>query len=228
MSKPLDPILIAQIQQVTLDKAANNELFTAFDVSRTVQNMGHKERHNNMKQHVHDLFESGQLQGYNRTLVTVEQGKPDAWVYHPQGVDARTYTPTYQPLPNNMTPGAFYQGAGSPAQATAPAPTGNPSLSAVSFQSSPVRVKGQHKPDQRGAVTVPAALITKIGAKSGDKLAVDKDGSTLVISTNSPGRYTVNTSNNIRIKRKVWSQICDGSGQFEFEEKNGKIVVSHK
>jgi hypothetical protein len=222
MSKPLDPLLIAKIQQVAIDKAANNEMFTAFDVSRAVQNMGHKERHNNMKEHVHDVFATGQLPGYSRTLVVVEQGKPEAWVYHPQGVDPNTYTPTYQPLPNNIaphiTPGAFYQGNPS---------TGNPSLSSVTFQTSP-RVKGKHKPDQRGAVTVPAALITKIGAKAGDKLAVDPKGTTLVISKNLPGRYTVNTSNNIRIKRKVWSQICDGSGEFEFEEKNGEIVVTHK
>ena len=228
MSKPLDPILTATIQQVVEDKVKNNELFTAFDVSRTVQNMGHRERHMNMKHVVHDLFESQQLTGYDRTLVNVEAGKPEAWVYHPQGVDGTTYTPTHLPLPSTMTPQSFYQqgapGSGTPAPTPA-TPTGG-SLSSISFAPS----TGKHRPDQRGAITVPARLIKQIGAKPGDSLAVDKDGSTLVISTTGQGRkYTVNTSTNIRIKRQTWGSIVSNQGgDFAFEERQGKIVVSHK
>mgnify|MGYP003431162763 CR=1 FL=1 len=223
-NKPLDPILTATIQQVVEDKVQKSEMFTAFDVSRTVQNMGHRERHLNMKHVVHDLFESGQLNGYNRTLVAVEPSKPEAWVYHPLTADPTQYKPTYQPLPTAMTPQSFYQqgaaGSGTPA----------PSISSVSFApSTATAVRGKHRPDKRGAITVPAKLIKQIGAKAGDALAVEKDGSTLVISTAGAGRkYTVNTSLNIRIKRKTWGAIANGTGDFAFEEKSGKIVVSHK
>lgn len=221
MNKPLDPLLIAKIEQVTIDKAANGEMFTAFDVSRTVQSMGNRERHNNMKQHCHAVFESGQLAGYDRTLVAVNAGNPDAWVYHPTGSDATTYKPTFQPLPTGMTAGAFY---GTPPVV----PTGNPSLTSVRF-SPTAAVNGKHLPDARGAITVPAKLIHQIGGKPGDILDVEKDGDALVISTAGNGRkYTVNTSLNIRIKRKTWGQIATGNGQFEFEEKSGKIVVTHK
>lgn len=218
--KTLDPILVATIQQVALDKVTNNEMFTAFDVSRAVQNMGNRERHMNMKEHVHDVFQTGQMTGYSRTLVAVEPGKPDAYVYHPISADPTQYKPNHQPLPSSLTPQSFYQGASTPA-----APS-TPSLTSVSF-SPPKRLK--HQPDARGAISIPASLITKIGAKPGDQLDVNKDGKTLVIATSGSGRkYTVNTSSNIRIKRQTWGSIGDGTGVFQFEEKNGKIIVTHK
>lgn len=219
--KPLDPLIQGAIQQVTEDKVANGEMFTAFDVSRTVQNLGHRERHTHMKHVVHDLFESGQLNGYSRTLIAVEQGKPEAWVYHPLNADPKTYTPSHQPLPSGMTPQAFYQGS-----APTPPPQ-TPSISTVSFVPP---MNGKHKPDARGAITVPAKYIKQIGGKPNDVLYVERNGSQLVIATSGTGRpYTVNTSTNIRIKRKTWGGIVSSGGSdFEFEEKAGKIVVTHK
>lgn len=223
--KPLDVMLVATIQQVVDDKVQKNEMFTAFDVSRAVQHLGHRERHNNMKDVVHDYFLQGNIQGYDRTLVTVVAGKPDAWVYHPVGVDATTYQPSYQPLPaavSGMTPQNYYGSQGTVAPSGATAST--PSISSVTF-SPPAKGK-THRPDKRGAITVPAKLIRQIGGKHNDELSVEKDGTTLVISPNGAGRkYRVNSSLNIRIKRKTWGSITNGSTSFSFEEDNGKIVV---
>ncbi len=219
--KQLDPILVATIQQATLDKVAANEMFTAFDVSRTVQTLGHRERHNNMKHVVHELFESGGISTYDRTLVTVEPGKPEAWVYHPAGTDPNQYKPVFQPLPSTLTPAGFYGNSG------APTPT-KPTLSSVSFAPPQGGPKGI---DQRGALLVPAKLVQQIGGKPGDQLDVVKENDTLVISTDGVAgrKYTVNGSSNIRMRRRTWSPIVSGSnGDFSFEERGGKIIVTHK
>jgi bifunctional DNA-binding transcriptional regulator/antitoxin component of YhaV-PrlF toxin-antitoxin module len=225
MSKTLDTLLVAGIQNAIDAKVGACDMFTAFGVSRAVQQTGVKERHNNMKHVVHEYFESGAMPGYDRTLVRVDPSKPEAWVYHPTGTDATTYRPSYQPLPSpGTTPQSFYA-ANQPT--SAPAPTPNPSISSVSFQ--PPAAK--HKPDQRGAVTVPAKVIVGIGAKAGDVLDVVVDGDKIVVSKDgTTGRkYVVNTSNNIRIKRRTWSQIVKTTtGDFDFAESNGQIVVTHK
>lgn len=223
--KPLDPLLIAEIQNAIDAKVGACEMFTAFDVSRTVQNGGVRERHNNMKEVTHEYFGSGSMPGYTRTLVRVDASKPEAWVYHPMGTDASQYQPTHQPLQTGQSPQSFYQ-----QNAPAPAAPSIPSISSVSFQA-PAPAPGKHKPDQRGAITVPAKVITSIGAKAGDALDVVIDGDKLVISRDgTTGRkYIINTSNNIRIKRRTWSKIVTAAtGDFDFAEENGKIVVSHK
>lgn len=221
--KPLDPLLIAEIQNAIDAKVGACDMFTAFDVSRAVQNAGTRERHNNMKHVVHEYFESGAMVGYDRALVRVDPSKPEAWVYHPTGTDPTQYRPNHQSLQSGTTPQSFYS-------QTAPAPAPSvPSISAVAFQAPLVSAK--HKPDQRGAVTVPAKAIVAIGAKAGEVLDVVQDGDKLVISRDGVNgrKYIINTSNNIRIKRRTWSKIVKAAtGDFDFAEENGKIVVTHK
>lgn len=207
--RKIDPIIEAMIQQLSEDKVAAGEMFTAFDISRIVQNMGHVNRHENMKCIVHDLYnrydrnDRNLFDGYTRTLIEVQKGKPQAWVYHPVAADPLLYKPPSLSLPTQgMTPQAFYN------------------ISAFI---------GQRKPDARGAVSVPAAMIRKIGAKPGDTVVVENTGTSLVVAINGSGRnYIVNKSNNIRIKRRTWFSLVSGSGEFSFEENSGRILITHK
>ena len=220
-AKPLDPVLVATIQGVVDQKVAANELFTAFDISRVVQHLGHRERHNNMKHIVHDYFQQGNLTGYDRTLVPVETNKPEAWVYHPIGVPATNYKPVPLSLPSNMTPQSFYGGA-----SPDPVPIPN-SLSSITFQP-PAKGRRGRGPDARGALAVPATLIRQIGANAGDVLYVNHVGNTLVVSKTGAGwKYNVNSSFNIRIKRKRWSLVAGTNGNWNFREDNGNIVVEY-
>lgn len=228
-TKTLDAVLVATIQGVVDQKIADCELFTAFDVSRAVQHLGHRERHDNMKHVVHEYFRQGNFTGYDRTLGAVDPGKPEAWIYHPMSVPSTKYQPIHQALPSGMTAKNFYK---TPAAVAAPdpVPVGN-SFSSITFsppKSKSVRpLKGTHTPDARGALTVPATMIRQIGASHKDVLYVSQTANALVISRTGPGwNYNVNSSCNIRIKRKRLSLIpC--KGKWNFRQDNGMIVVEN-
>ena len=69
------------------DNIAQRNIFTALDISRIVQKMlkaegKHIERHRNMKTLIHDLYESGNMVAYFRTLKDVGGKEGPAYVYH--------------------------------------------------------------------------------------------------------------------------------------------------
>ncbi len=228
-----DAATMTVIQDVIAEKTGNDEMFTAFDVSRAVQSRGIKERHRNMKRDIHSQM-SG-FDGYNRTSVDIP-GKGTAFLYHPDYADVESYDPD----------------ASAPQKAPCPTATASALLSSLDSDpdsddeegdesdeeddnSSVVRTpqkgsKGTRTcqpkngevngaPGRNGSVNVPSALLKAIGCgpKDGVRVQFDKSNNRLVLV---PGAVPSNTmekvrlvsyKGNIRIGQRALSKVGLGS-----------------
>jgi hypothetical protein len=64
-------------------------MFTAFDITKQLRANG-TFIHRNIKQIVHALYNHGEMQGYNRSLIDVGKNiRP--FLYHPSSSDVSTY-----------------------------------------------------------------------------------------------------------------------------------------
>lgn len=71
----LNAFLRAEMEAEVRRRMARHDSFTAFDISRAVQVSGVRERHQNLKPAVHELFERGGMPGYCRRVVTLPGGE---------------------------------------------------------------------------------------------------------------------------------------------------------
>lgn len=90
----IDTTLIDQIQHVVKTFVSWNRMFTAFDVSLFLKKMNVTERHRNMREIVHNMFNTPVMDGWTRTLTNLRlQNNPsaEAWIYHPEHADVEDY-----------------------------------------------------------------------------------------------------------------------------------------
>ncbi|GAB4456393.1 MAG: hypothetical protein OHK0029_14210 [Armatimonadaceae bacterium] len=95
-------------------RVGNGDSFTALEISRAVQAQGIRERHRELKLVVHELFEDGEMPGYDRHTIQLPSGERP-FLYHPAAVrqntfgTARNTTPSHSgttnPLPRALRPG---------------------------------------------------------------------------------------------------------------------------
>ncbi len=80
------------IKDLVASRVKRGDLFTAYDVSKDVQQRGVRAGHrkDGLRDITHKLFADGEMDGYDRTLVDLGNGL-QAWVYHPQSADPYTY-----------------------------------------------------------------------------------------------------------------------------------------
>ena len=86
----LDATMITKIKDVVMDKVNDNEMFTAFDITKAIKNQGVSAKHNDIKKVVHGMFFNGDMGGgYDRQVVRIGKAKP--FVYFPIVSDPTTY-----------------------------------------------------------------------------------------------------------------------------------------
>lgn len=220
IAKTLDPLTIVAIQNRVDDQVTVGSMFTAYDVSVAVQDSGHRERHVNMKHVVHEMWDGGEMTGYDRTLIPTPAGV-DAWLYHPKGADISGYKPqarrgVAQSHGKPMSVQDFYgQGKAMPPSgiATSPAVVDDDEDDGDAW-----------KPDARGSLTVPAATLRAIGCSPGDCVRVFNDGGNVMVEKTAAAAdddyvYTVNTNLNARITKGTLEKVQakQGPNGYEFE-----------
>src|SRR5262252_3992392 len=242
----VDAALQSVIESVVNDKVQDGEMFTAYDVTKEVRNRGHRERHDNIKQVVHDYYGRG-LMGpdYTRTLIPIAGAPMPAFLYHRHTDDPTTFNPHSKPRPAansnpadvaaavsgfyaqgqadpNADDGSSDNGSGGGGTASLAPPSSLPKLAAGTAK------KGR-KPDARGTVCIPAKYLRACGFKPKDKVAVwTKDGTTLVVQKPTPtgktagkplASYTVDVNNNVRVTKAPLKTIAvPSSGGYDFED----------
>lgn len=79
------------VEQAVLDRIKRSELFTAYDITRSLRDIGMQARHEDVKVIVHTLFYEEKMPGYSWSFLQVADGKPETCVYHVWGQDAYQY-----------------------------------------------------------------------------------------------------------------------------------------
>ena len=87
----LDSADASAVKDVVKGKVDKGEMFTAFDITKELKASGRRVYHSNVKPIVHALFNNGDMQGYNRSLISVSGAPVQPFLYHPCGADTSTY-----------------------------------------------------------------------------------------------------------------------------------------
>jgi retron-type reverse transcriptase len=165
----IDTATRLRVQQIVLGKIAAGEMFTAFDITVEARKLGIHLRHDEGKEIVHELFQTGVMgASYNRSVIDVgAQVKP--FLYHrfdmdPQGYSSRstsgsaTNQPNTQPASNQPPTQGGIVGRilnrifGTPSPSIPPTP--NPTNRPASGQRSPAFSQSTPSPNQ-GALGAP-------------------------------------------------------------------------
>lgn len=76
-----------QIESTAKTLVSQRKSFSAWDISLAVKRLGFNQRHKDMKQIVHRLFENGDMGDYRQTLVQYPTAPRPAYLYHPPEID---------------------------------------------------------------------------------------------------------------------------------------------
>jgi len=87
----LDSAEAISVRDVVVDKVGQNEMFTAFDITKALRQNGTQVVHRNIKQIVHALYNHGDMMGYDRSLINVGNAPVRPFLYHPVSADPLTY-----------------------------------------------------------------------------------------------------------------------------------------
>lgn len=230
-----------QVQQLIAaivdQKVTNGEMFTAYDISKSVQAQEQSlgipfTRHLEIKRDVHDTIDPHLLDNggtYARTLIPI--GTPQPWLYHPQGADPMTYIPFGQtkPIgqhPQSADPAASYiphQTKLLPSGVMQPAPSDDGDDEFT-----------DRSPDARGTLCVPSQLLHEAGMLPGNKVVVvaetQGDKAVLVVrkqtgSDTGLTEYTVDSYGNVRMTAFTLIQGKLPGPMYSFEGKDAEVYV---
>jgi len=217
----------SRIDDIVSQWVRDGKMFTAFEVSLAVKEEGVHERHRNMREYVHQaIHNSGIARGdYSRTLMDV--GAPEqAWVYHPVGSNPYEYEPLDRTghdrvrVPRSSLP----RGLRNPARLVMGA---SGTLAAIP--------QGAYGTDQRGRVTIPVSLLSKLGVNPGDRVSVlcDAANEQVLISrasgtaSGSPdASYTAEPDGNVRITQATLEKAgLDGLQSYRIDGSDAVVTL---
>ncbi len=189
----LDVDALTKIDEVVTRWLDEGRMFTAFEVSRAVQEEGVRKRHLHLRDAVHEAIARavGGRPDYARTLMDV--GAPDAaWVYHPAFADPSEYRP-------------LDRSSGQPDGRSA---TRARSVRRASRRSATSAVPdGAFGTDQRGRLCIPVRLLSQIGIRPGQRVHVVCDAANNRVLIKKTGArsahtsYTAEPHGNVRLTR---------------------------
>ena len=216
----LDRDIQGKITSVVTEWVNQSRMFTAFEVSLAVKDLGVRERHRNLRDTVHEIiFKVGGPLDYSRTLMDV--GAPEqAWVYHPKAVSPYRYQPLDRTgtapqrtpaadadLPPLRNPAGLVWG--SVAQAGVPA--------------------GAYGTDSLARLCLPVMLLHGIGVGPGDRVKVQFDATEKKIIAEKGGEdgaFTAEADGNVRLTQQQLEQAgLSGLQCYRIEGTTRRIVV---
>lgn len=216
---------VSEIENVVNDLVNNGTMFTAWDVTLAVRKtVKARVQHFEVKREVHQMFDNGNMVGYNRELANLPNVDPQPWIYYPPSADPKTYTG--KPV--------------APAAAAAlPAPTPVASMTALD-DGADIGGDGSvvYKWDTTDRLCIPNKLIREMGLKQGDEVevvcAVPPGNEVSVFQKGKPdytkglsnvATYVVDTYDNVRITRGALNKIGLSAVAFEIERNGDEIKV---
>ena len=219
-------IYVNEITTVVNEFVNDNKMFTAFDVTRELRGrVKDRVQHHEVKREVHQMFTSGQVFGYNRTLANLPGVNPQPWIYHPLAADFTTYN-------------------GNPAAVTPVAPSPVlPSISSTDDDDDDDEDDNNrvYKFDSTDRLCVPNKLIRQLGLKCGDEVHIvcttPPTNEVAIVKKNHsfPGvpphissvfaDYVVDRYDNVRITKGAFNRIGLSGVAFEIEGDSDKIMV---
>lgn len=209
---------IGTIETIVQEWIAQGRAFTAYEVSREAQSRGIRERHANLRNHVHGcsvLQDAVNFGDYQRDNVPVGSGL-NAILFHPDNYDISQY----QPLDRND---------GTTATATAPAvtttPTTAPTVSVFDVD--------EFELDFRNRLLVRKGFVTGIGANPGDLVGVFVENNMAVIRKHDPlggslptAQMRVERDGEVRVSKSSLEAAGLTGDKFSIEVNGSQIEIS--
>ena len=198
------------VEDVVNENVNSGSMFTAWDVTQEVRSRGHRAKHIEVRDSVHDCYNRGIMGvAYTRTTITVATGTP--WLYHRTVDDPMTY--------------------GSNSPGTVPVST-VPVLNGLVKTSNVGRLIGRSV-DGRGTLSIPTTLLVKAGFKPKDKVFATASGNNVELTKADPNSrpngvfaaYTVDNYNQIRVTQNFLQKVGLGGNSYDISESNDKVVV---
>jgi len=220
---------VSEIENAVNDFVNNGTMFTAWDVTLAVRKtVKAKVQHYEVKREVHNMFDNGNMVGYNRELANLPNVDPQPWIYHPPTANPKNYTG--KPV--------------APAAAALPAPTVAAAAPAGSMTAlddgADIGGDGSvvYKWDTTDRLCIPNKLIREMGLKSGEEVevvcTVPPGNEVSVFKKGTPdytsglshvATYMVDTYDNVRITRGALNKIGLSAVAFEIERNGDEIKV---
>lgn len=193
------------IRDLVASRVQRGDLFTAYDVSKDVQQRGVRAGHmkDGLRDLTHKLFFAGEMDGYARTMIDLGNGL-QAWVYHPQNTDPYTYKSKH--LSN-----------------VAPTATKPQTQQAATFASMPDSIDGVLDCEER--LNIPVEFFQAIGLNAHDdfEMEFDEDADTIIIDKVNPRlaasnrqAAVVTAKGNYRLCQKLRNQVSAFVGKTDF------------
>lgn len=165
----MDQEIIDEIKNIVDYKVSERLSFTAWDVTQDLREQNVKGKHADFKQVVHQLFEHGEMLGYQRELRNLGSSVPAWYYFHQADYCKQQYASNTATLPSSCYPRPMVVTTLHDKQTT--------SVTSVAEADEIIA-----RPDKRGTVCVPATAIKKAGLEIGDRVVVTTDSWTQTIT----------------------------------------------
>lgn len=222
-------------------------------------------RHNDLKNDIHRIYADGMMANvgvqYVRTLIKVPGVVQPMWLYHQPNADISSYRSKYAPAPytgptvasgsTSAAPTKTASPANNPFQTisvppltkAAPAPAATAlaatPVTAASTVASPAQqaaaALSDYKVSSRGRLWLPADILNKLGVKTGERVNVIKEGTSLLVAKDDGSGtapvdkitdYLVDRHGNVALSSMCFKEVgIDGEDYYDVLEVNGKVVV---
>lgn len=238
-----DATIKSMICEALYARMSNNVMFTAFDVTLSIQHRlkqlflfdATKHKHKHLRAVIHECMNDPVGTGkYGKGLKDVGAPKK-AWVYHPVGADPQSYVALHRqpgtPKPNKNKNIPIPTNIGSPVKIAA--------IEALANIDGPINVQASQdfekvkfkfgEPDGRGTIAIPGPLVKAIGLGPGDTAFVSFVNNKLCVSKEfkqpNVTKYTVNLHHNVRITKSTFEFVELKSNYYEFEKVENCIYI---
>lgn len=200
------------VSDVVNNNINNKIMFTAFDVTAELRKKNKfKIMHNDVKNVVRTMFESGHMGNYQSTLGNFPNVNVQPWIYHDTLSNPLNYKNNQSSVPDPVATAPLY---------TSP-----------SIDNSLPGDDDAYEVDARGTLCIPAKLIRNAGLNKRDKAYVHVDflDSKLFLDKDANGAvsvYTVDGSNNVRVTKKTLDRAGMLSTKYKIDFKDFKVIVT--
>lgn len=153
-----------KVSTIVNDWITKGYMFSAFDVTKTLRNIGESVAHWEVRNEVRDQYGTGNMGSYMRTLITVGSNPSETFIYHQYTSDPNTYDSDWQ--------------NSDPTQDKNKVKTSGSGVTAASITTSTPVASIKHNDDKvhltkENRLNISSDLIDSMGLVNGDIVAVE-------------------------------------------------------
>lgn len=226
-------------ESVVDEKIQNGEMFTAHDVTLEIRSRGHRVKHEEVRDAVHDYHSRGGMGvAYVRTIIDTPQGNP--WLYHRTVDDPSNYNNVRnQPVIIPTTPTNQNNDGGAVSSPVNVLSSVSAFVQGLKKNLSGPKQKPTHttgrKTDARKTLSIPSPLVRTAGFKISQNVyaVASNDGVDIVANIPPAGavysQYTVDRHSQIRVTQGFLRRAGIAGTEFDVEGDASSVKVKlHK